>query len=67
MSSGVRSPAGSLEGEGLQALENHLEGCLNCCEKLEFSRKLDAFVRARLGDAPLPHGLEDRIRRVIGG
>jgi mycothiol system anti-sigma-R factor len=55
----------ALEGEDLPALENHLAACLNCCEKLEFSRKLDALVKARLEHAPLPDGLEDRIRRAI--
>jgi mycothiol system anti-sigma-R factor len=57
----------ALSGERLETLEAHLEACLDCCEKLEFSRKLDAFVKERLGDAPLPDGIEERIRRVIGG
>ncbi len=56
---------GALAGGPLAALEEHLEACLDCCEKLAFSRKLDAFVKARLGDAPLPEGIEERIRRRI--
>jgi anti-sigma factor (TIGR02949 family) len=52
-------------GEDVEALEAHLEACLECCDRLAFSRSLDAFVKARLGQAPLPDGLEERIRRAI--
>jgi mycothiol system anti-sigma-R factor len=55
----------ALAGEPLEALEAHLEACLDCCEKLEFNRRLDAFVKSRLGDEQLPEGLEERIRRRI--
>jgi anti-sigma factor (TIGR02949 family) len=55
----------ALTGEDLQALEAHLEACLDCCDRLEFSRKLDRFVKERLGDSALPDGIEDRIRRLI--
>jgi anti-sigma factor (TIGR02949 family) len=54
-----------LSGEPMEALEAHLEACLDCCDKLQFSRQLDTFVKARLGEDPLPLGLEDRIRRGI--
>jgi anti-sigma factor (TIGR02949 family) len=57
----------ALSGEPMQALEAHLEACLDCCERLAFSRKLDAFVRDRLGEAPLPGEIEARIRRLIAG
>jgi len=57
----------ALEGESLEALEAHLEACLDCCHKLEFSRKLDAFVKDRVRETPLPDGIEDRIRRALGG
>jgi anti-sigma factor (TIGR02949 family) len=56
---------GALTGPPLEALEEHLEACLNCCQKLEFSRKLDAFVKSRLGEEPLPEGIEERLRRRI--
>ena len=56
----------ALEGEALEALEAHLEACLDCCEKLDFSRKLDRAVKARLEEGPLPEGLEAKIRRVLG-
>ncbi len=56
---------GALAGGSLEALEEHLEACLNCCQKLDFSRKLDAFVKDRLGEEPLPEGIEERIRRRI--
>ena len=55
----------ALSGEPTEALEAHLEDCLDCCERLEFSRKVDAFVKDRLGDAPLPDGIEERIRREL--
>ncbi len=54
-----------LSGEPLEAFESHLEECLSCCDKLEFSRQLDSFVKARLGDAAPPSGLEARIRQVL--
>lgn len=57
----------ALAGESAEALEAHLESCLDCCEKLEFNRKLDGFVRGRLGDAPLPAGVAERIRRRLAG
>lgn len=56
-----------LDGEPLEALESHLGACLDCCERLEFSRRLDAFVKERLGNPPLPGGIEDRIRRTLAG
>jgi len=55
----------ALSGEPLEALEAHLEACLDCCDKLQFSRQLDVFVRGRLGEAPLPEDVEARIRREI--
>jgi anti-sigma factor (TIGR02949 family) len=55
----------ALSGAPLETLEAHLEACLDCCEKLAFNRKLDTFVKERLGDAPLPEGIEERIRRTI--
>jgi Putative zinc-finger len=57
----------ALKGEDLNAIEAHLGDCLDCCEKLEFSRKLDGFVKARLQEAPLPKGFEGRIRRALEG
>lgn len=56
----------ALSGEPLHELEQHLAACLDCCDRLQFSRRVDDFVRARLGDAPTPPGLEDRIRRGLG-
>jgi anti-sigma factor (TIGR02949 family) len=55
----------ALEGEPLHALEKHLEDCLDCCGRLEFSRRVDAFVRERLAEDPLPDGLEERLRRGL--
>jgi hypothetical protein len=49
----------------MEALEAHLEACLDCCERLEFSRTVDTFVKSRLGDTPLPEGIAARIRRLV--
>jgi anti-sigma factor (TIGR02949 family) len=55
----------ALEGESFEALEAHLRGCLDCCDRLNFSRTLDDFVKARLGEAQLPAAIEEKIRRVL--
>jgi anti-sigma factor (TIGR02949 family) len=55
----------ALEGAPLETLEKHLEECLDCCDRLQFSRRLDAFMRERLGEAPLPEGLEARLRQGL--
>jgi anti-sigma factor (TIGR02949 family) len=55
----------ALAGEPLEALEKHLADCLDCCDRLQFNRRLDAFVKARLGVAPLPQGLEARLRQSL--
>jgi anti-sigma factor (TIGR02949 family) len=55
----------ALAGEELQDLEAHLDACLACCDRLAFSRQLDAFVRTRLPDAPVPEALEARVRRAL--
>ena len=57
----------ALAGEPLEILEAHLGACLDCCEKLDFNRKLDAFLKQRPGDESLPEGIEERIRRTLGG
>jgi anti-sigma factor RsiW len=56
----------ALAGEELQDLETHLQACLACCDRLAFSRELDAFVRARLPEAVMPVALEARVRRALG-
>jgi anti-sigma factor (TIGR02949 family) len=52
----------ALSGAAADEMEAHLEACLDCCDKLAFSRQLDAFVKTRLPDAPPPVDLERRIR-----
>lgn len=54
-----------LAGEPLESLEAHLDACLDCCDKLAFSRTLDGFVKERLAGEAVPAGLEDRIRRSL--
>jgi hypothetical protein len=55
----------ALSGEELADLEAHLAACLDCCDKLSFSRELDAFVKGHLPDSPMPAPLEARIRRAL--
>jgi anti-sigma factor (TIGR02949 family) len=55
----------ALSGEQVADLDDHLKTCLDCCDKLQFSRRLDGFVKSRLGDEPLPEGLETRIRKEL--
>ncbi len=57
----------ALAGDPIEAFEAHLETCLDCCDKLEFSRKLDAVVKSRLSEESLPAGIEDKIRRLLRG
>lgn len=56
-----------LSGEPLEALETHLETCLDCCDKLRFGRQLDSFVKTRLPEATLPADLDARIRKALRG
>jgi mycothiol system anti-sigma-R factor len=55
----------ALAGEPLQDLEAHLNACLDCCDKLGFSRQLDAFFKERLPDRSAPTALEARIREAL--
>jgi len=55
----------ALVGEARDELAAHLQACLDCCDRLAFSRQLDAFVRERLPDSPLPPDLEARIRGLL--
>ena len=55
----------ALSDEKLADLNDHLKICLDCCDKLQFSRQLDNFVKTRLADEPLPEGIEARIREGL--
>ena len=55
----------ALAGEAVEDLEAHLEKCLSCCDKLAFTRQLDAFVRSRLPEGTMPAGLEARVRQAL--
>jgi anti-sigma factor (TIGR02949 family) len=57
----------ALSGRDLEALEAHIDACLDCCDRLEFSRKLDQVVKKRMGEEALPEGIEQRIRRALAG
>lgn len=55
----------ALSDEPLEALEAHLQECLDCCDRLKFSRQLDSVMKARLADGALPDGVEDRVRERL--
>jgi anti-sigma factor (TIGR02949 family) len=55
----------ALSGEPLEALEAHLQDCLDCCERLQFSRRLDSALKARLAAGSVPEGVEDRVRERL--
>ena len=55
----------SLSGEPLEALEAHLQDCLDCCDRLQFSRRLDGALKARLAVGGIPEGVEDRVRERL--
>ena len=55
----------ALSGEEFADLEAHLAACLDCCDKLSFSKELDAFVKRHLPDDPVPVALEARVRRAL--
>jgi hypothetical protein len=55
----------ALAGQALEELEAHLDECLACCDKLAFSRRVDAFVKERLPEATVPTDLEVRVRAAI--
>lgn len=55
----------ALSGESLEALEAHLEECLDCCDRLQFSRQLDSVVKARLDEGTVPSGVEARLRERL--
>jgi len=57
----------ALGGQEIEELQAHLEACLECCDRLAFSRRFDSFVRSRLGEAPVPPGIEERVRRALLG
>ena len=54
-----------LSGESLETLEAHLEKCLECCEQLEFTRKLDDFVKERVRHTSMPLGMEERLKSAL--
>lgn len=55
----------ALAGQPLQDFERHLAECLDCCDRVQFNRRLDGFVKERLGEEALPQGLEDRLRQGL--
>jgi anti-sigma factor (TIGR02949 family) len=55
----------ALSGEDVENLESHLAACLDCCDKLAFSRELDEFIKRHLPDHPVPPALEARVRRAL--
>lgn len=52
----------ALAGEPLDALEAHLRDCLDCCDRLQFSRQVDGVVKARLDEGTVAAEVEGRLR-----
>ena len=55
----------ALSGDALERLQAHLRDCLDCCDRLQFSRQVDSVVKTRLADGTLPEGLEGRVREHL--
>ncbi len=55
----------ALSGDALELLQAHLRDCLDCCDRLQFSRQVDSVVKTRLADGTLPEGLEGRVRERL--
>jgi Putative zinc-finger len=55
----------ALSGEVLEALETHLRECLDCCDRLQFSRRFDHVVKARLAEGTMPADVEERLRERL--
>ena len=55
----------ALASDAFDDLEAHLAECMACCDKLAFTRQLDAFVKDHLPDHPMPPTLESRVRRAL--
>ena len=51
----------ALAGDAVYELEEHLRSCLECCDRLAFSRRLDWFVRYRLREVVMPTCREHRL------
>ena len=54
-----------LSGESLEALEAHLESAWRAGIGLEFTRKLDAFVKESVRHTSMPLGLEERLETAL--
>jgi len=54
-----------LTADAVAELEEHLRCCLECCDRLAFSRRLDWFVRDLLRGVAMPAGLEEQIRLTL--
>lgn len=55
---------GTLPPEDLEALEAHLQFCLQCCGELEFSRELRRTLRDHTA-SPVPDQVEQRLHDFI--
>ena len=55
----------ALSGDALELLQAHLRDCLDCCDRLQFSRQVNSVVKTRLADGTLPEGLEGRVRERL--
>jgi anti-sigma factor (TIGR02949 family) len=54
-----------LDGDDHEGVERHLEACRSCFSRAEFERRLKAEL-SRVRRDEVPHGFEERVRRLIG-
>lgn len=55
----------ALKGRRLEELEEHLNHCIDCCDHLEFTRRVNTVVGQRLSTEPLPADLARRIEALV--
>lgn len=54
----------ALKGRKLEDLENHLNHCIDCCDHLEFTRRVNAFVGVKVANEEVPPDLVSRIESL---
>lgn len=55
---------GTVEGAGLEQLEQHLERCRRCCAEIEFAEELRDFVRDS-GEEEVPAEVLGRLNATL--
>jgi mycothiol system anti-sigma-R factor len=56
---------GELPDDLHAAIHLHLDGCTDCLQTFEFHLELQAAIRRKCSNDPMPAGLADRIRQCF--